>query len=103
MKRQGPTAFEIPEDLWEDFENKAPSSGPLPHLRLLAEDLMTRPQALEKTLGKLLKKNSARSPNTVVKGVRWPKELWDQINHVASVLHTTKVGVLRLIMEHDLD
>lgn len=103
MKRQGPISFEVPTDLWDAFEAKAPASGPLPHLRLVLEDIVAKPGALTKTVERLLKSNISRSQTMVSKGVRWPKETWDQIEHLSNVLHTTKVGVIRLAMEHDLN
>lgn len=103
MKRQGPMAFEVPVDLWEAFEANAPASGPLPHLRLVLEDILARPQVLTKTLDKLLKSPDTRSKTMVVKGVRWPQELRDDIDQLSDKLHTTKVGVIRLAMEHDLN
>ena len=95
-----PTYIYIPEDLWQEFEARAQgTSGPLPHLRLVVEDNIRYPNRIVAAAKVVLARPNPRSEVTVRKGVRWPTEFWDKVRDAAYKLHTTKEGIIRLIIE----
>lgn len=99
-----PTNIYIPEDLWEEFEAQAEgTSGPLPHLRLVVEDYIRYPSRIATAAKVVLSRPLPRSETTVRKGVRWPTELWDKIRATAYKLHISKEGLIRLIIEGEVN
>lgn len=102
MTRSNPIYFHVPEDLWVEFEAQCPSAGPLPHLKHALDDALTSPQRLAKTVEKVLTRPRLRSDTMVRKGVRWPTETWDGVLALAAKLHTTKEGLIRLVIEGEV-
>lgn len=95
-----PTYIHIPEDLWQEFEAKAEgTSGPLPYLRLVVEDYIRYPNRIVAAAKVVLARPNTRSEVTVRKGVRWPTEFWSKVRDTSYKLHTSKEGVIRLIIE----
>ena len=98
-----PTYIYIPEDLWQEFEARAQgTSGPLPYLKLVVEDNIRYPSRIATAARAVLSRPGPRSEATVRKGVRWPTEFWDNIRATAYKLHTTKEGLIRLIIEGEV-
>lgn len=96
MKRQSPDYFDIPQDLWAEFEA---TKGSLPKLRLAVEKTLENPQILVKTIEILIKTDHDRGKTMITKGVRWPEPLWQSIKILSNRLHTTQSGLIRLIIE----
>ena len=95
-----PTNIYIPEDLWQEFEAKAQgTSGPLPYLKLVVQDHIRHPSRIVTAAHVALSRPTPRSEVTIRKGVRWPTEFWDEVRDISYKLHTSKEGVIRLILE----
>lgn len=99
-----PTNIYIPEDLWEEFEAQAEgTSGPIPHLRLVVEDYIRYPSRIAAAAKVVLSRPHPRSETTIRKGVRWPTEFWDKVRNTAYKLHISKEGLIRLIIEGEVN
>ena len=95
-----PTNIYIPEDLWQEFEAQAEgTSGPLPYLKLVVQDHIRYTNRIVTAAQVALRRPAPRSEVTIRKGVRWPTEFWDKIRDISYKLHTSKEGVIRLIIE----
>ena len=95
-----PTYIHIPKDLWQEFEAKAEgTSGPLPYLKLVVQDHIRYPNRIVAAAKAVLSRPSPRSEATIRKGVRWPTEFWDKVRDISYKLHTSKEGLIRLIIE----
>lgn len=99
QKRQRPTYFDVPADLWSEFEAKG---GTLPRLRLILEDLIENPKPLIKATTAVLARETTRSQEMIVKGVRWPEHIWEGVKLLSRKLHTTQAGIIRMAIESSL-
>lgn len=99
QKRQNPIPFDLPSDLWAEFEARG---GTLPRLKLILDDLIQDPRPLVKATVTVLTRETLRSQDIIVKGVRWPEQTWDGIRLLARKLHTSQVGIIRMAIESSL-
>ena len=95
-----PLTFNLPKDLWFEFEAlcKANKSKPLQSLRSRVLDAKDDPKKVLMGVWNAL--NTPRTDETILKGVRWDEATWDIIRGFAKATGSTNVAILRAILEN---